>query len=76
MIAGEGAIEGSGDQPVGSAGVTAAKVIEEVVAAALIIGAGLWNGKGCIRADDTRGAWIRVGIDEARRPWRDSKKGP
>ena len=40
------------------------EIIEEVVAAALIISAELWKEKGCMRADDTRGAWIRIGIDE------------
>src|SRR5439155_26130376 len=43
------------------------EVIEKVIAAALIMSAELWNENGCVRTDDTRGAWIGIGIDEARR---------
>src|SRR4029434_4076579 len=43
------------------------EVVKPVVAPALIIGAELWKEKRCIRADDTRSAWICIGINEA---WR------
>ena len=46
------------------------EVIEVVVAAALIISAELWKENGCIRADDTRGAWIRIGIDKTGPRWK------
>ena len=34
----------------------------------------LWQADQCMGTDDTRGAWIGIGIDEARRPRRDSEK--
>src|SRR5262249_10760108 len=36
------------------------KVIQEVIATALVISAELWNVLGCVRPDDTGGAWICI----------------
>jgi hypothetical protein len=43
------------------------EVKEEVITTALIFGAELWNENGCVRTDDTRGAWIGIGIEKTRR---------
>src|SRR4030095_16846335 len=40
-----------------------AKVIKEVVAAAFVISAELWNVLGRIGADDTGRAWICIGVN-------------
>src|SRR5262249_16793139 len=37
------------------------KIIQEVIATALVISAGLWTELSCMRADDTGGAWICIG---------------
>src|SRR5437762_4623152 len=42
------------------------EVVEEVIATALVIGAGLWTELACVGADDTGGAWICIGINGKR----------
>src|SRR6266446_5748707 len=42
------------------------KVIQEVIATALVISAGLWTELSGMRADDTGGAWICIGINGKR----------
>src|SRR5262249_4729362 len=42
------------------------EVVEEIIATAFVISAGLWTKLFCMRSDDTGGAWVCIGINGKR----------